>query len=156
MIHCPQSERGTKTACHLLIAYAPAKVEKWEWRGPSGTKEPAQGERQASRQRQRFPPRIWATISLEAQVTRPRLLKVPLPNSPLTPQREERGNQRLFCPWGFSREEYWSGLPWPLPGDLPNPGNEPRSPTLRVNSLPSEPPGKPSQLYSSFQKSLSL
>ena len=44
---------------------------------------------------------------------------------------------------GFSRQEYWSGLPFPSPGDLPNPGIEPRSPTLQADSLPSEPPGKP-------------
>ena len=50
---------------------------------------------------------------------------------------------RLLCPWVFSREEYWSGLPCPPPRDLPNPGIEPRSPTLQVDSLPSEPPGKP-------------
>ena len=43
----------------------------------------------------------------------------------------------------LSRQEYWSGLPCPPPGDLPNPVIEPRSPTLQVNSLPSEPPGKP-------------
>ena len=51
--------------------------------------------------------------------------------------------QWLICPWGFSRQEYWSGLPCPPPGDLPNPGIEPRSPALQVDSLPSEPPGKP-------------
>ena len=34
----------------------------------------------------------------------------------------------LLCPWGFSKQEYWSGLPCPPPGDLPNPGIEPRSP----------------------------
>ena len=50
---------------------------------------------------------------------------------------------RLLCPWGFSRQEYWSGLPCPPPGDLPNPGIEPRSPALRADALPSEPPGKP-------------
>ena len=49
----------------------------------------------------------------------------------------------LLCPWGFSRQEYWSGLPCPPPGDLPNPGIEPRSPALQVDSLPSDPPGKP-------------
>ena len=43
---------------------------------------------------------------------------------------------------GFSRQEYWSGLPRPPPGDIPNPGIEPRSPALQVDSLPSEPPGK--------------
>ena len=61
---------------------------------------------------------------------------------------------RLFVtPWtvayqgplsiGFSRQEYWSGLPCPSPGDLPDPGIEPRFPTLRADALPSEPPGKP-------------
>ena len=44
---------------------------------------------------------------------------------------------------GFSRQEYWSGLPFPSPGDLPDPGTEPGSPTLQAVSLPSEPPGKP-------------
>ena len=42
----------------------------------------------------------------------------------------------------FSRQEHWSGLPFPTPGDLPNPGIEPGSPTLQADSLPSEPPGK--------------
>ena len=46
----------------------------------------------------------------------------------------------------FSRQEYWSGLPCPSPGDLPNPGIEPKSPTLQADSLLSEPPGK--HLYS--------
>ena len=50
---------------------------------------------------------------------------------------------RLPCPWGFSRQEYWSGLPRPPPGDLPNPEIEPRSPALWADSLRSEPPGKP-------------
>ena len=58
----------------------------------------------------------------------------------------------LVTPWtvsyqaplsmGFSRQEYWSGLPFPSPGDLPNPGIEPGSPALRADALPSEPPGK--------------
>ena len=39
---------------------------------------------------------------------------------------------------GFSRQEYWSGLPFPSPGDLPAPGIEPRSPTLQVDSLLNE------------------
>ena len=43
----------------------------------------------------------------------------------------------------FSRQEYWSGLPFPSPGDLPNPGIEPGSPTLQANALPFELPGKP-------------
>ena len=41
----------------------------------------------------------------------------------------------------FSRPEYWSGKPFPSPGDLPNPGIKPRSPTLQADSLPAEPQG---------------
>ena len=41
---------------------------------------------------------------------------------------------------GFSRQEYWSGLPFPSPGDLPDPGIKPRSPALQVDALSSEPP----------------
>ena len=44
---------------------------------------------------------------------------------------------------GFSRQEYWSGLPCPLPGDLPNPGTKPRSPTFQADSLSAEQQGKP-------------
>ena len=44
---------------------------------------------------------------------------------------------------GFSRQEYWSGLPFPSPGDLPDPGIEPGSPALEADTLISEPPGKP-------------
>ena len=43
----------------------------------------------------------------------------------------------------FSRQEYWSGLPFPSPGDLPDPGIEPPFPASQADSLPSEPPGKP-------------
>ena len=61
---------------------------------------------------------------------------------------------RLFAtPWtvarqaplsmGFSRQEYWSGLPFPSPEDLPNPEIESRSPALQADVLSSEPPGKP-------------
>ena len=45
------------------------------------------------------------------------------------------------------RQEYWSGLPFPSPGDLPHPGIKPGSPTLQADSLPTEPPGKPSIKY---------
>jgi len=61
---------------------------------------------------------------------------------------------RLFVtPWtvayqappsmGFSRQEYWSGVPFPSPGDLPKPGIEPSSPAFQLDALTSEPPGKP-------------
>ena len=46
----------------------------------------------------------------------------------------------------FSRQEYWSGLPFPSPEDLPNPGIEPRSPALQADTLPSEPQGKHQQI----------
>ena len=63
---------------------------------------------------------------------------------------------RLFAtPWivayqvppsmGFFRQEYWNGLPVPSPGDLPDPGIEPRSPALQADALLSEPPGKPKE-----------
>ena len=55
---------------------------------------------------------------------------------------------------GFSRQEYWSGLPCPPPGDLPDPGIEPtspESPALQVESLPTEPPGKPLSAYTLLQ-----
>ena len=48
---------------------------------------------------------------------------------------------------GFSRQEYWSVLPFPSPGDHPNPGNEPGSPALQAESLPSEPLEKPKCFY---------
>ena len=61
---------------------------------------------------------------------------------------------RLFAtPWtvayqaslsvGFSRQGYWRGVPFPSPGDLPDPGIEAGFPTLQADALPSEPPGKP-------------
>ena len=47
---------------------------------------------------------------------------------------------------GFPRQEYWSGLPFPSLGDLPNSGIKPRSPALHADSLPAEPPGKPKNI----------
>ena len=52
---------------------------------------------------------------------------------------------------GFLRQEYWNGLPFPSPGDLPDPGIEHQSSTLQAGSLPSEPTGKPSK-YSKILK----
>ncbi|MGT9829497.1 hypothetical protein ACVWOM_30245, partial [Pseudomonas aeruginosa] len=46
-------------------------------------------------------------------------------------------------PMEFSRQEYWSGLPFPSPADLPNPGIKSQSPAMQADSLPSELPGKP-------------
>ena len=46
----------------------------------------------------------------------------------------------------FSRQEYWSELPFPSPENLPDPGIEPGSPAVQADSLPSEPPGKPKEI----------
>ena len=59
---------------------------------------------------------------------------------------------RLPCPWGFSRQEYWSRLSCPLPGDFPSSGIEPRSPALQEDSLPIETPGKPKFIYSGTER----
>ena len=52
---------------------------------------------------------------------------------------------------GFSRQGYWSGLPFPSPGDLPNPGIKPGSSALQADSLTSEPPGKPTSPKKKFK-----
>ena len=54
---------------------------------------------------------------------------------------------RLLYPQGFSRQEYWNGLPCPSPRDLPNPGIQSRCPALQEDSLPSEAPGSPMGNY---------
>ena len=69
--------------------------------------------------------------------------------------------QLFVAPWSvahqapmsveFSRQEYWSGLPFPSPGDLLNPGIEPGSPALQADSLPFEPPESPKPTQSSIQ-----
>ena len=62
------------------------------------------------------------------------------------PSEKLHGNMSLkLAPpsMGFSRQEYWSGLPFPSPGGHPDPGIEPGSPTLEADALTSEPPGKP-------------
>ena len=64
------------------------------------------------------------------------------------PWAEEPGRLQSI---GFSRKEYWRGFPFPSPGDLPNPGTEPRSPALQADSLPTELQGKPKS-FGSFVK----
>ena len=81
-------------------------------------------------------------------------LKLHFPSRPTVKSSHSKGKSlshvQLFAtPWtvsyqaprsmGFSRQEYWSGLPFPSPGDLPNPGIVPRSPALQTDALPSEP-----------------
>ena len=57
---------------------------------------------------------------------------------------------------GFSRQKYWSGLPCPPPGDLPNPGIKPRSPALQADSSPSELQGNPPYLFLSLSLKLGI
>ena len=83
---------------------------------------------------------------------------------PYTTTRKTIALTQLFATWwtvacqaspfmGFSRQAYWSGLPFPSPRDLPDPGIEPRSPTLQADPLPSEPPGNPMTNLNSILKS---
>ena len=53
-------------------------------------------------------------------------------------------------PLGFPRQEYWSSLPFPSPGDLPNSGIKPTSPALAGGFFIAEPPGKPTEVYISI------
>ena len=87
--------------------------------------------------------------------SRPNFFKVnALKSRKESPKVKLLSRVRLFAtPWTvahqapqsmeFFRQEYWSGLPFPSPGDLPNPGIKPGSPALQADALPSEPPGKP-------------
>ena len=61
----------------------------------------------------------------------------------LCPTLQPHGTCQVPLSMGFSRQEYWSGLPFRSPGDLPNPGTELRSPALQADSLLSEPRGRP-------------
>ena len=100
---------------------------------------------------------FWTFSSLHKESSR---LLVVTPINPVTPSPIEKQKMKLLshvqlfaAPWTvafqappsmrFSRQEYWSGLPFSSPGDLPDPGIEPRSPTLQADTLPSEPPRKP-------------
>ena len=65
----------------------------------------------------------------------------------MTPQTVARQTPQSM---GFSRQEYWNELPFPSPGDLPNPGNEPRSPALLADSLPTEPLEKPNNFIITY------
>ena len=80
------------------------------------------------------------SISKEQSLT---VLCVALGHSVMSDSFQPQQPTGFLCPWGFSRQQYWSGLPCPPPEDLPNPGTQPRSPTLQADSLPTEPPGKP-------------
>jgi len=74
----------------------------------------------------------WGAITFSSEVTQ----SCPTLATPWTVPRHAPQSME------FSRQEYWSGLPFPSPGDLPDPGIEPGSPVLQADALPSEPPGK--------------
>jgi len=57
---------------------------------------------------------------------------------------------------GFSRQEYWSGLPFPAPGDLPDPGIKPQSPSFQADALTTGPPGKPKPPQKEITRTRSL
>ena len=89
----------------------------------------------------------------------------PIPSGESLSEVKSLSRVRLFAtPWtaahqtplsmGFSRQEYWSGLPFPSPGDLPDPGIKPRSPTLQADALTSEAPGKPKRVFKGTPNSL--
>ena len=85
------------------------------------------------------PATLWVLEQKEAlKVKVESLSRVRLSATPRTAARQAPLSM------GFSRQVYWSELPFPSPGDLPDPGMEPRSPVLQTGVLPSEPPGKPS------------
>ena len=77
----------------------------------------------------------WLIISFRYKVKS--LSRIPLFSTPWTVAYQAPLSM------GFPRQGYWSGLPFPSPGDLPNPGIESGSPELQADALPSEPPGKP-------------
>ena len=93
--------------------------------------EKTEGRRRRGRQRMNWLDGI--TDSMDIEVTS--LSRVQLFVTPWTVAQQASPSME------FSRHEYWSGLPFPSPGDLPDPGIEPESPTLQADTLPSEPPG---------------
>ena len=87
-----------------------------------------------SRQTYRFWHQVWFCIVSSVMLS---LSRVQLFAIPWTVVRQAPLSMGVF------RQEYWSGLPFPSPEDLPNPGIEPRSPALQADSLPFEPQGSP-------------
>ena len=101
-----------------------------------------------------LPDRRIELSSLTASALAGGFFTTKLSGKPMKVKVKSLSRVRLFVtPWtvahqappfmGFSRQEYWSGLPFPSPGDLPDPGIKPRSPALQADALTSEPPGKP-------------
>ena len=90
------------------------------------------------------PLKAWLHILSDKLLSRVKLFVIPWTVAHQAPPSME-----------FSRQEYWSGLPFPSPGDLPDPGIELRSPALRADALLSEPPGKPKVKVLSYSVILS-
>ena len=69
----------------------------------------------------------------------------------VTQSRPIFATARLLCPWGFSSQECWNGLPFPPPGDIPDPGIQPTPPSaLAGGFFTTEPPGKQCLLHSKY------
>ena len=81
--------------------------------------------------------RVFSNTIVQSEVKVNSLSRVRLFATPWTVAHQ------ALPPIGFSRQECWSGLPFPSPGDLPDPGIKPRSPALQADALTSEPPRKP-------------
>ena len=84
-------------------------------------------------------PRVWCNWHAEATRGKQRWFSHSVVSNSCDPMD-------CSLPMGFSRQEYWSGLPFPSPGDLPSPGLQPRSPALQADSLPTGLLGKPWKL----------
>ena len=101
-------------------------------RGPAACTGARLGKERHTRMHQGAHPKLSQHCSSPACVSHVRLSVTPWTGAYQAPLSTE-----------LSRQEYWSGSPFHPPGDLPNPGIEPRSPTLQADSLPAEPGGKP-------------
>ena len=122
--------------------FPPTYEADWAFEFGVSCKEPAAEPREAPLrqvQESRSCGQLWSVvaslcllIAKEKLLSRVQLFATPWAVAYQAPQSME-----------FSRQEYWSRLPFPSPGDLPNPGTEPGSPTLQADTLLSDPPGKP-------------
>ena len=144
------SPASTRERSHLLSFYRDLEEMPKEEQATTAkivTKEELQGEPTASAAEFMVPDpeaASWAPLSAVCQHCRVRLFVTPWTVAYEAPPS-----------MGFSRQEYWSGLPFPSPGDLPHPGIEPWSSALQADALPSKPPGKAFQVPSAvFHDSL--
>ena len=86
----------------------------------------------------------WVAISFSRDLSDPGIeAGSPTLQADSLPSAPQPAAHQVSLPIGFSRQTYWSGLPFPFPGDCPDQGIEPWSPALQADSLPTELPGKP-------------